>query len=337
MKAIILIGGLGTRLRPLTCGTPKPLLPVLNKPFILYQIELLKKYGINEIVFCLAYLSEEFKRFFGTGKKYGIKIHYAIEKSPLGTGGAIRNAAKFIDSSALIMNGDVFSYVNLKDLVNFHKRNNAKATITLVKVPDPCHYGLVETASDGRIKRFLEKPSVDEITCDTINAGVYLFEPEIFDKIPGDTVYSVERGLFPKLLEEKSRFYAYIYSDYWIDIGTTEKYLKVHRDLMERFALKTPDKIGKGVEVNGRVITGKNVKIGSFTRISGFVCLGDNVRVGKGCSLSDCVVRNGSRISDNCDVKTALIGQECVIENNVTINPGCAIGDGTVIRKYSKV
>ena len=267
MKAIILIGGFGTRLRPLTCNTPKPLLPVLNKPFSLYQIELLKKYGIKDIILCMAYLPSEFKKYFGDGKKFGVKISYAVEKTPLGTGGAIKNAEKFVNDSVLIFNGDVLTEINLAKLIQFHKNKKSKATISLVSVPDPTSYGLVETAKDGKILQFLEKPSTNQITVDTINAGTYIFEPEIFKEMPPDVVYSVERELFPALLNKKIPFYGYIYSAYWIDIGTTEKYLQVHNDLMNRMK---------------KNVIGKNSKIAKSVRIFGHLVVGGGTDCGHG-------------------------------------------------------
>ena len=340
MKAIILIGGLGTRLRPLTCNIPKPLLPVLNKPFILYQIELLKKHGIKDIVLCMAYLPKAFKQFLGDGSKFGVSISYAIEDVPLGTGGAIKNAEKFVDSPVLIFNGDVMTDVNLTELVRHHREKKSKATITLVRVADPSHYGLVETRHDGRISRFLEKPSLNEITCDTINAGIYIFDPEIFREIPSGTVYSVERGLFPKLLENKTPFYSYIYSGYWIDIGTTEKYFTVHKDLMGLMKKNSVGKmstVDRSAEITGRLVMGSGSVIGGSSKLSGCVCLGNDVSIGNGCRLSDCIILDGSKIGDCSRIEKSLVGRDCVLEDNVQLNGGCSLGDKTVVRRYSKL
>ena len=340
MKAIILIGGLGTRLRPLTCNIPKPLLPVMNKPFLLYQIELLKKHGIKDIILCMAYLPAEFKKFLGNGSKYGVKISYAIEKVPLGTGGAIKNAEKYVDSPVIIFNGDVLTDVNLTELIKYHKEKKSKATITLVRVHDPSHYGLVETQPDGQILRFLEKPSLNEITCDTINAGIYIFDPEIFHEIPAGTVYSVERGLFPKLLDMETPFYSYIYSGYWIDIGTTDKYLKVHQDLMssmKRNIIGINSKVDRSSKITGRLILGSRSGIGSYSKISGCVCVGNNVKIGKECQLIDSIILDGSIIGDCCRIEKSLIGRNCIVEGNVQMKNGCAIGDKTIVRRYSKL
>jgi len=340
MKAIILIGGFGTRLRPLTCNTPKPLLPVLNKPFSLYQIELLKKYGIKEIILCMAYLPSEFKKYFGDGKKFGVKISYAVEKTPLGTGGAIKNAEKFVDDSVIIFNGDVLTEINLAKLIQFHKNKKSKATISLVSVPDPTSFGLVETSKDGKILQFLEKPSLNQITCDTINAGTYIFEPEIFKEMPPDVVYSVERELFPTLLNKKIPFYGYIYSAYWIDIGTTEKYLQVHNDLMNRMkknVIGKNSKIAKSVRIFGHLVVGDNTQISEKTTIYGNVCLGNNVKIGGDCFLSDCVILDKTILKEGSKIEKSLVGKNCIIEENAHLRVGCVVGDKTVVRRYSKL
>ncbi|MFH0947868.1 MAG: NDP-sugar synthase [Elusimicrobiota bacterium] len=340
MKAIILIGGFGTRLRPLTCNTPKPLLPVLNKPFSLYQIELLKKYGIKDIILCMAYLPSEFKKYFGDGKKFGVKISYAVEKTPLGTGGAIKNAEKFVDDSVIIFNGDVLTEINLAKLVQFHKKKKSKVTVSLIRVPDPTSFGLVETAKDGKILQFLEKPSISQITVDTVNAGTYIFEPEIFKEMPLDVIYSVERELFPTLLNKKIPFYGYIYSAYWIDIGTTEKYLQIHNDLMNQMkknVIGKESKIAKSVRVFGHLVVGDNTQLSEKTTISGNVCLGNNVKIGENCFLSDCIVLDGTRIQKNSKIEKSVIGKNCTIEEHSYLTDGCTIADKTVIKSYSKL
>ncbi|MEW6558152.1 MAG: NDP-sugar synthase [Elusimicrobiota bacterium] len=340
MKAIILIGGLGTRLRPLTCNTPKPLLPVLNKPFLLYQIEHIKKYGINEIILCMAYLPSEFKKYFGDGKKFGVKILYAIEEKPLGTGGAIKNAQKFVDCPVFVFNGDVLTDLNLSKMLEFHKSRKSKATVSLVHVQDPSSFGLVETTKTGQIVQFLEKPSLNQITCDTINAGTYILEPPIFDEMEKNTVCSVERELFPKLLSKKIPFYGYVYSGYWIDIGTTDKYLQVHYDLigsMKKNVISKESRVDKNVRIFGRLVIGSNSVIKSNTTISGNVCIGNNVKIGNGCFLSDCIILDKTAVNKNSRIEKSVVGKNCIIEANAYLTAGCAIGDKTLIRKHSKL
>jgi mannose-1-phosphate guanylyltransferase len=233
MKAILLIGGLGTRLRPLTLTTPKPLLPIADRPFLAYQLDFLRGFGIKEIVLCTAYRADDFRQTFGDGEKHGVKITYVHETTALGTGGAIKNAEQFVDGPVLICNGDILMNLNLQQLIDFHRGNQSKATIALTAVADPSAYGVVELESDGRVRRFVEKPKPGESDSKLINAGVYLFEPEIFSLIPPGVNYSVERGTFPLLLERKIPFFALPLSGYWLDVGTLEKYQQAQQDVRE--------------------------------------------------------------------------------------------------------
>ncbi|MDD5491371.1 MAG: NDP-sugar synthase [bacterium] len=351
MKALILIGGLGTRLRPFTCNTPKPLLPIVNKPFLLYQIELLKKYGIKEVIFCLAYLSHTFENHFGNGSKYGIKIHYVHEHDPLGTGGAIKNAQKYIDSQVLIFNGDVLMDIDIEAMCRYHTKNKAKATIALTRVKDPTIFGLVETAKNGRIERFLEKPSWDEVTCNTINAGVYIFEPEVLSLIPQGINYSVERGLFPNLLSTNEKLFGFINTSYWIDIGTIEKYLQVHFDIIDGIAGASIEgrKTGKNVwqgsnsfiskdaMVDGKLVMGNKARIEEFAQINGKVTLGNGVIIRKGAILNDCVVHDHTEVGEGARLEKCLVGKQCIIEPHTSLSPGAALADHSILKKYSKL
>ena len=225
MKAILLAGGKGTRLRPLTVHTPKPIVPILNRPFLYYQIDLLKQIPeIDEVILSLNYQPRRIEEIFGEGEGLGIRVRYVVEPMPLGTGGAIRYAGDSLTESVVVFNGDVLTQVDLAAVLRLHRERKAKATIVLTPVDNPRAYGLVETDADGNIRRFLEKPNPDEITCDTINAGIYVLEPDTFDRIPKDTPWSIERSFFPSLVERKETFVAYVYRGYWIDIGTPEKY-----------------------------------------------------------------------------------------------------------------
>ncbi|HEY8551823.1 MAG TPA: NDP-sugar synthase, partial [Vicinamibacterales bacterium] len=233
MKAILLAGGKGTRLRPLTLHTPKPIVPIFNRPFLHYQLDLLKQVpGLTEVILSLNYQPRRIEEVFGNGSDIGLPIRYLVEPSPLGTGGAIKFTEPYLDGPVVVFNGDVLTQINLNAVIALHKERKAKATIVLTPVDNPTAYGLVETAPDGSVLRFLEKPNPDEITCDTINAGIYVLEPDTFDRIPRDTNYSIERSYFPSLVERGETFVAYIYRGYWIDIGTPAKYLQVHRDIM---------------------------------------------------------------------------------------------------------
>src|SRR5678815_3759040 len=200
MKGLILAGGKGTRLRPLTINTPKPVVPVANAPFLLYQIDLMKSAGIDEIILSLSYQPRKIEDLLKDGSDYGVTIKYAVEGTPLGTGGAFKNAEEDITATTVVFNGDVLTGLDLSSVIARHKQTGAVATIVLTRVENPSAYGLVETTPDGEVQRFIEKPGPDEITCDTINAGVYILEPSVLSYMPKDEPYSFERGLFPTLL-----------------------------------------------------------------------------------------------------------------------------------------
>src|SRR5512138_2011529 len=234
MKAILLAGGKGTRLRPLTLHTPKPIVPIFDRPFLYYQIDLLRQIPeVDEIILSLNYQPRRIEEIFGDGSELGIKIRYVVEPAPLGTAGAIKYAGDNLTESVVVFNGDVLTQIDLAAVLALHRERKARATIVLTPVENPTAYGLVETDADGNIRRFLEKPKPDEITCNTINAGIYVLEPETFDRIPKDTPWSIERSFFPSLIERDETFVAYVYRGYWIDIGTPEKYMQVHRDIMD--------------------------------------------------------------------------------------------------------
>ena len=234
MKAILLAGGKGTRLRPLTIHTPKPIVPIFNRPFLHYQLDLLKQVPeIDEVILSLNYQPRRIEEIFGDGSEIGIKVRYVVEPAPLGTAGAVKYAGDKLTESVVVFNGDVLTQLDLGAVIRMHRERKARATIVLTPVEDPTNYGLVETDERGNIRRFLEKPKPDEITTNQINAGIYVLEPETFDRIPSDVPWSIERSYFPSLVERGETFVAYVYDGYWIDIGTPEKYTQVHRDIMD--------------------------------------------------------------------------------------------------------
>src|SRR5262245_1302664 len=246
MKAILLAGGKGTRLRPLTIHTPKPIVPIFNRPFLHYQIDLLKQVPeIDEVILSLNYQPRRIEEIFGDGADVGIKIRYVVEPAPLGTAGAIKYAGDNLTESVVVFNGDVLTQIDLAAVIRLHRERQARATIVLTPVDNPAAYGLVETDAEGNIKRFLEKPKPEEITTNKINAGIYVLEPDTFDRIPSEVSWSIERSFFPSLVERHETFVAYIYDGYWIDIGTPEKYTQVHRDIMDgRFVAPAFDGLG---------------------------------------------------------------------------------------------
>lgn len=333
MNALILLGGLGTRLRPLTLDTPKPLLPILNRPFLAYQIDLLKKFGVREVVLALGHQSAHFQERLGDGRAWGVRFIYSVEKEPLGTGGAIRLARPHLQQRSFVLNGDIFSDFNLTALVACHEQSRAEATLALVEVDNPAAYGLVQTSSEGTVTRFIEKPTGPSFPCRTINAGCYLFEPSVVDAIPEGRSVSVEREVFPGLLAAGRRVAGWSHAGYWSDIGTLSTYWSTHRDLL------TAGRVGDGarrrggvwtgtgavvsprVEARGRVLVGAGARVAAGVRLEGHVTIGSNARVGTGARLSDCVVLAGARVGARSVVERSIIGAGAVVAPRRRVGP----------------
>ena len=352
MKAVIIAGGLGTRLRPLTYNTPKPIVPVVNRPFAVHQIELLARHGIKEVIFSLHYLSSEIRKALDDGKHWGIKIHYVLEEEPLGTAGAVKNAQKFLDDSPIIVfNGDILTDTNISKIVNFHREKEASVTLTLTEVDDPTAFGLILTEKDGRVTRFLEKPSWDMVVAKTINAGIYVVDPKIFEKVPAGKEFSFERQLFPSLLEEGAPIYGYLSDSYWIDIGNPEKYKEAHQAILRgevavkifgsrihgKFWLGKETSPGSDVRFGGPSVIGEKVKIGSETEIRDYVVTGDRVSIGESCFLDRAIVWKGTRIGNRVSLNDCVVGSNCVIEDEVEIGHGAVIADGSVIKRGTRL
>src|SRR5579884_1895795 len=313
MKGLILAGGKGTRLRPLTINTPKPIVPVANSPFLLYQVDLMRSGGIEDIILSLSYQPRKIEDLLKDGTDYGVHIRYAVEANPLGTGGAFKNAEEHIDSTTVVFNGDVMTSIDLSAVIRRHREYQAVATIVLTPVDNPSAYGLVETDPDGWVQRFVEKPSVNEITCNTINAGIYLLEPSVLRYMPKGEPYSFERGLFPTLLENKERVLSYTLNDYWIDIGTPRKYLEVHHDILARkFVSKrvSPNRLDRGflasdAMVDEKSIVDGDVRLGAGVRIENSV-IGRNCKIDEGVQIIDSVIWSGNTIDPDTRINGAI-------------------------------
>ena len=344
MKGLILAGGKGTRLRPLTLNTPKPIVPVANAPFLLYQIDLMRSAGIHEVILSLLYQPRKSEDLLKDGTDYGIGIRYAVEGTPLGTGGAFKNAEEHIDSTTVVFNGDVLTGLDLAAVIARHKETNAVATLVLTPVDNPSAYGLVETEPDGSVRRFVEKPGPNEITCNTINAGVYVLEPSVLRYMPKDEPYSFERGLFPTLLEHKERVVSFILDKYWIDIGTPQKYLEVHHDILagrflsKRVPVSALDRsaLPANVSVDERSIIDADVTIRSGVRIENSV-IGRNCKIEEGAEIVDSVIWPGSTLDADSRVHGAIVGKGCYVGRSVTLRPGVVLGDKTVTTDYSQL
>lgn len=350
MKAILLAGGKGTRLRPLTIHTPKPIVPIFNRPFLHYQIDLLKQVPeIDEVILSLNYQPRRIEEIFGDGSDIGIRIRYVVEPAPLGTGGAIKYAGDKLTESVVVFNGDVLTQIDLAAVIRLHRERQARATIVLTPVENPSAYGLVETDPAGNIRRFLEKPKPEEITTNNINAGIYVLEPDTFDRIPSDVAWSVERSYFPSLIERGETFVGYIYDGYWIDIGTPEKYTQVHRDIMDgRYATGpfrdaagrawvAPDaRIEDGAIVEGPCFIDEGVVVKAGARIAPYSVLGRQTQVEEHAVVDGAVVWPNCRIGEHATVGSAIIGRNCHIGRHVTLATGAVLGDKTTLTDYSR-
>jgi len=330
LKAVILVGGPGTRLQPLTDETPKSVLPVLNRPFMEYTLAYLKQFGIEDIILTLSYLPEVIQDYFGDGSQYGVHLTYCLEKEPLGTAGAVKNAEAYLDSTFVALNGDIFTDLDLDDMLACHRSKGAKATISLKWVDDPSAFGVVETDSDQKVKRFIEKPPAAEATTNWINAGTYILEPEVLQYIPANSYYMFEKGLYPRLLDIGQPVYAYPFEGYWLDMGTPEKYFSLNRDLLLSKANSPlfrhsdadgvycePDSvINPTARIKAPVMIGSGCRIGKDANIQGPVVIGADCVLGDGVSVENSVLWDNVSIGSHAELK------QSVISSNTSIGSG---------------
>ena len=349
MKAILLAGGMGTRLRPLTAHTPKPIVPIFNRPFLYYQLDLLRQIPeIDEVILSLNYQPRRIEEIFGDGSDLGLRIRYVVEPQPLGTAGAVKYAEEFLTDSVVVFNGDVLTQIDLASVIRLHRERKARATIVLTPVENPSAYGLVETDAQGNVTRFLEKPKPEEITCDTINAGIYVLEPETFDRIPANTNWSIERSYFPSLVERKETFVAYIYRGYWIDIGTREKYLQVHRDIMDgryqappfsgasNLSWISPDaRVEDGARIEGPCFIDEGAVIKAGARIGPYSVIGKQCHIEEHAVVDGAIVWPNSWIGAESRLTGAILGRHCHIGRSVTAGAGVVLGDKSVLTDYT--
>jgi mannose-1-phosphate guanylyltransferase/phosphomannomutase len=370
MKAVIMAGGEGTRLRPLTCGRPKPMVPVANKPVMEHIIELLKKHGIKDIAVTLQYLPELIREYFDDGNAFGLKMRYYVEQKPLGTAGSVKNAEDFLDDTFLVISGDALTDIDLESAVAFHKSKGAMATLVLKRVDIPLEYGVVVTDDSGRIVRFLEKPSWGEVFSDTVNTGIYILSPEIFGWIKSNEVFDFSKDLFPALLKDNQPLYGYITEDYWCDIGDIGAYMQANMDVLSGKAkvniagveagkgvwIGNNSVIEDGVRFEAPCIIGSGCHIGQGTKIGRFTVIGDNnivsVQCGikrsiiwRNCTFNSDVQLRGSIICNHVHLKKgatafeqsvvgdySIVGEEATIRPNVKIWPDKSIGQGMEVK-----
>ncbi len=351
MKAILLAGGQGSRLRPLTLHTPKPIVPIFDRPFLRYQIDLIKQVPeIDEIVLSLNYQPRRIEEVFGDGSDLGVRIRYVVEPQPLGTGGAIKFAAGDTTDPVVVFNGDVLTSIDLPAVIALHRERDARATIVLTPVDNPSAYGLVETDDRQNVKAFLEKPSADQITVDTINAGIYVIEGATLDRIPAGTPYSIERGYFPSLVAGGETFVAYTYRGYWIDIGTREKYQQVHADIMAgRFmappfadrpgqAVISPDaKVDDAAVIEGPCFIDEGATVKAGAHIGAGSVIGAHCHIGEDARVAGAILWPHTWVDRNATLGPLVAGRHCQFGRNVEVGGQAVFGDKSLITDYSRI
>jgi NDP-sugar pyrophosphorylase family protein len=340
MQAIILAGGKGTRLRPLTMHTPKPIVPLANEPFLLYQIELLKRADVRDLVLSLSYQPQKIEDRLGDGTDYGVRISYTVEASPLGTAGAYGNARTLINDTTVILNGDILTDVDLNEVIEFHRERKAIATLMLAPVANPKNYGLVKTTSDGRVTGFLEKPKPDEITCNTINGGIYVLEPRVLDYVPEGETFMFEYGVFPKLLEKDEPFYGYTWNGYWRDIGTSSSYLQANLDvlagrisMLEGLSREAGEKFDDTAEIDALSVVDPSCVIKPGAQIVNSV-VGANCYIEERARIEESIIRSGSRIGTSATLIKTIVGMGSHIGRSVSVT-GAVLGDKSVLTDYT--
>ncbi len=343
MKAVILVGGEGTRLRPLTCNITKAIVPVLNRPFLEHVFHYLRGHGIDDTVLALCYLPDQIKDCFEFDDRAGIKVSCALEETPLGTAGAVKNAEVGLAQPFFVLNGDVFTGLDLTAMLAFHRERKAKVTIALTPVEDPTAYGLVETDDQGRIKRFLEKPSWDQVTTNMINAGIYILEPDVLENIPPQTFCMFEHNLFPMLLDLGQPLYGFANHDYWIDIGSPQKYLKLNHDLLlgrcPGFEPPVPESssIHPTAKIEEPVIIGGGSDIGAQALIQGPTVIGPGCSIGPGAIVKSSVLWSGVQVEEKAVLSNCIIGNNCRIGAESCIGEGSVLSDNVIVHPGIKL
>jgi len=336
LNAIILAGGIGTRLRPLSCTRPKLLFPVLNKPLLDWTLNRLANAGVNGVTLAVKYMAEVFKYRYGSTYD-GIEISYSLEKKPMRTGGAIKYAEDLIGHKEpfLVLNGDIFSTIDYKAILNQHKENNAVATIALCQVEDPSRYGTVKLVENKRITKFVEKAPKEKAPSNLINAGIYVLDPKIFDYIPAGRPVSIEHEVFPKLAKE-GKLFGYKFDDVWVDIGKPVDYLRANQMLLDteqkKRSIEKTVNIENYVNVNYPVLVDASVTVGPNSTIGPYAVIGKDSVLGENVCLENSVVFNDVTISNNTKVTGAVIGEGVTIGKDAKIMEGVVIGDYVTIK-----
>ncbi|MDQ2084963.1 mannose-1-phosphate guanyltransferase [Herbivorax sp. ANBcel31] len=347
MKAVIMAGGEGSRLRPLTCDMPKPLVPVMNAPIMEHIINLLKSHGITEIGVTLMYLPQKIKDYFGNGSNFGVNLHYFTEDIPLGTAGSVKNAEEFLDETFIVISGDSLTNMDITKAIKFHKMKKSLSTLVLTRVDVPLEYGVVITNKDGNIEGFLEKPSWGEVFSDTVNTGTYILEPKVLKYLKKDTKVDFSKDLFPMLLRKKEPIFGYIMDDYWCDIGDLHAYLQAHYDVLEKkinlninaTEIKPGVLVGSGTTINPSAtinppcLIGENCKIGKGAVVDSLSTIGNNNVIEDDVSLKRSVVWDGNYVEHGSQIRGAILCNKSNLKHYVHVYENAVVGDSSTINE----
>ena len=351
MKAVVMAGGEGTRLRPLTSNQPKPMVPIVGKPCMEHILDLLRTHGLTDVVITVAFLPQAIRSYFGDGENLGLQIEYSVEESPLGTAGSVRHASDRLDDTFIVISGDALCDIDLGKIIAFHKEKGAAVTIGLKSVENPLEFGIVVTDEDGKVERFLEKPSWGQVFSDTINTGIYVLEPEVLRHIPTDRPYDFSKELFPLLLEMGRPIYGYVCEGYWQDIGNLDQYRQANFDALDE---KVRLDIG-GLKIRGDVWVGEGVEIddvegvegpsfiGNYCTISPESSVGPYSVLGPGTTLrerarvSHSVIDGSAYIGRSASVEGAILGRNCDVRAHARVHEGVAIGDQVTLGDQSVI
>ncbi len=351
MKAVVMAGGEGTRLRPLTSNQPKPMVPIVNKPCMEHIIELLKQHGLRDIVVTVAFLPQSVRAYFGDGSALGVSIAYSVEESPLGTAGSVRNAAELLDETFIVISGDALTDFNLSEIIDFHNSKKSLITIALKSVENPLEFGVVIVDDENRIKQFLEKPSWGQVFSDYVNTGIYVLDPEIFKYIPEGEKYDFSQQLFPKMLERGKPMFGYPCDGYWEDIGNVNQYLRANHDALDGKVkvsipgIRLQENIYIGEKLNldsldnirGPALIGNYAKIDPDAKIMPYSIFGNNVVVKDNAETDHCVIDSNTYVGSGAKISGSLVGKNCEIKPSATIHANAAIGDECSIGEHSMI
>lgn len=341
MQAVILVGGEGTRLRPLTSTVPKPVVPLVDRPFIAYMLEWLNRHGVDDVVMSCGFLATAVRNVLGDGSAYGVRLRFVEEPEPRGTAGALKYAEDMLDERFLMLNGDVLTDIDLTAQIAQHEETGATGTLALVPVEDPSNYGLVHLHEDKSVREFVEKPSADQIDTRLISAGAYVLERSVLDLIAADQNVSIEREVWPQLVGHG--LYGFAAEAYWLDIGTPERYLQATFDILEgnvatEVATLLGDTylaVGERVEAEGRIVppalVDRGCTIARGAHVGSLVVLGEGVRVGEGSTIERSVVLNGAQIGRSCVLRDCIVAAGVRIGDGSTVSGGAVLGEGVTV------